>query len=110
MPWSRTAATSLPGTRPDSLRALITISSQLENLYIWGRGSNAFGWHCYLGDRNGTDDVPFDVAPARCPDLQGLPPTFISVGGADGFRDEDIDYALRLYQAAVAWAKCASDE
>ena len=66
--------------------------------------------HCYLGDRNGTDDGPFDVAPARCPDLQGLPPTFISVGGADGFRDEDIDYALRLYQAAVAWAKCASDE
>ena len=34
-------------------------------------------------------------------DLSGLPPALVIVGGADGFRDEDIDYALRLNQAGV---------
>ena len=34
-------------------------------------------------------------------DLAGLPPALVIVGGADGFRDEDIDYALRLNQAGV---------
>ena len=31
----------------------------------------------------------------------GLPPAFVSVGSVDGFRDEDVDYALRLNQAGV---------
>ena len=34
-------------------------------------------------------------------DLAGLPPALVIVGGADGFRDEDIEYALRLNQAGV---------
>ena len=29
----------------------------------------------------------------------GLPPTFIDVGSADTFRDEDVDYASRIWQA-----------
>ena len=47
------------------------------------------------------DDVPYTAAPARATDLSGLPPAFVSVGSVDGFRDEDVDYALRLNQAGV---------
>jgi acetyl esterase/lipase len=78
-----------------------TPSSRLEGLAIWSKGSNEFGWRSYLGDRYGTDDVPYTAAPARATDLSGLPPAFVSVGGADGFRDEDILYALRLNQTGV---------
>ncbi len=45
--------------------------------------------------------MPAYAAPARATDLAGLPPALVIVGGADGFRDEDIDYALRLSQAGV---------
>jgi acetyl esterase/lipase len=78
-----------------------TPSSRLEGLAIWSKASNEFGWRSYLGDRYGRDDVPYTAAPARATELAGLPPAFVSVGGADGFRDEDIDYALRLNQAGV---------
>ena len=64
--------------------------------------SNTYGWRSYLGDLYGTDDIPAYAAPARATDLTGLPPTFIIVGGADGFRDEDIIYALRLSEAGVS--------
>jgi acetyl esterase/lipase len=78
-----------------------TPSSQLDGLPVWSRESNTFGWRCYLGDLYGTEDVPYTAAPARCTDLTGLPPSFVSVGTVDGFRDEDIDYALRLNQVGV---------
>ncbi|MCY4258481.1 MAG: alpha/beta hydrolase [bacterium] len=79
----------------------ITPSSQLDNLIIWTKASNAFGWQCYLGDLYGTDQVPYTAAPARAEDLSGLPEAYVCVGGADGFRDEDIQYAMRLYGAGV---------
>ena len=79
----------------------MTPSSRLDGLAVWSRESNEFGWRAYLGERYGTDDVPYTAAPARATDLTGLPPGFISVGAIDGFRDEDIDYALRLNQAHV---------
>ena len=78
-----------------------TPSSKLDGLAVWSRETNTFGWRCYLGDLYGTDDVPYTAAPARCRDLSGLPPAFVSVGTVDGFRDEDIDYAVRLNQAGV---------
>ncbi len=79
----------------------ITPSSQLENLVIWTKETNAFGWRCYLGDLYGTDGIPYTAAAARAEDLSGLPEAYICVGGADGFRDEDIIYAMRLYGAGV---------
>ena len=79
----------------------ITPSSQLENLVIWTKETNAFGWRCYLGDLYGTDDVPYTAAAARAEDLSSLPEAYICVGGADGFRDENIIYAMRLYDAGV---------
>jgi acetyl esterase/lipase len=79
----------------------ITLSSQIDKLLVWSRGANAFGWRSYLGALYGTEDIPAYAAPARATDLSGLPPTFVNVGSADGFRDEDVDYATRLNGAGV---------
>ena len=79
----------------------ITPSSQLDDLVIWSRESNSFGWQCYLGDLYGSDDVPYTASPARAEDLSCLPDAYVCIGGADGFRDEDITYAMRMYGAGV---------
>ncbi len=79
----------------------VTASSRQDDLPVWSRRSNEFGWRSYLGDLYGTDDIPYTAAPARATDLSGLPPAFVSVGAVDGFRDEDVDYAIRLNQAGV---------
>jgi acetyl esterase/lipase len=79
----------------------ISPSSQLDALHIFSRESNTFGWKSYLGDLYGAADVPAYAAPARATDLAGLPPAYVCVGAVDGFRDEDIDYAMRLNQAGV---------
>jgi acetyl esterase/lipase len=78
-----------------------TPSSRQDDLAVWTREANAFGWRSYLGELAGSDRVPYTAAPARATDLSGLPASFVSVGSADGFRDEAIDYALRLNQAGV---------
>lgn len=79
----------------------VTPSSRQDGLRIWSRESNEFGWRSYLGDLYGSDDVPPYAAPARTDDLSGLPPAFVAIGTADGFRDENIAYATRLNQAGV---------
>ena len=79
----------------------VTPSSQTEGLLVWTCDSNSFGWRSYLGDLYGTEDIPIYAAPARATDLSGLPEAFVCVGNVDGFRDEDIDYAMRLNQAGV---------
>lgn len=68
----------------------------------WNRRQNLAGWHALLGDATGRADVSPHAAPARATDLAGLPPAFVQVGEADLFRDEDIDYAVRLLRAGVA--------
>jgi triacylglycerol lipase len=78
-----------------------TSSIGATGLYVWGAESNEFGWRSYLGDLYGTGDVPPYAAAARAADLAGLPPSCVVVGSIDGFRDEDVDYALRLNQAGV---------
>jgi acetyl esterase/lipase len=77
----------------------VTPSSRLDTL-VWTREANQVGWRAYLGDAAGGDVPPY-AAPARATDLAGLPPAFVSVGTLDVFRDEDIDYALRLLAAGV---------
>jgi triacylglycerol lipase len=78
-----------------------TKSLAAAGLYVWDATSNQFGWRSYLGDLYGSDDVPPYAAAARATDLAGLPPSCVVVGSIDGFRDEDVDYALRLNQAGV---------
>jgi acetyl esterase/lipase len=67
---------------------------------VWPTDANEFAWRAYLNDRYG-GDVPAYAAPARATRFDGLPPTLIIVGGADGFFDEDVDYATRLTRAGI---------
>ncbi|MEV6607175.1 alpha/beta hydrolase [Kutzneria sp. NPDC051319] len=63
---------------------------------VWTREMNAFGWNAVT---DGADPVPAYVSPARADDLSGLPTTYIDVGTAEVFRDEDVDYATRIWAA-----------
>lgn len=64
----------------------------------WYPATNRTAWQAYLGGRA---DVPAYAAPARATDLRGLPPAFLSIGGADVFFDEDVAYAQELVHADV---------
>jgi acetyl esterase/lipase len=66
---------------------------------MWSRSDNEIGWTALLGDARGGPDVSPYAAPARADDLSGLPPAFIDIGSADTFRDEDVAYATRIWQA-----------
>ncbi|KAJ5162386.1 hypothetical protein N7492_007778 [Penicillium capsulatum] len=51
------------------------------------------------------------TVPGRATDLSGLPATWIDVGDADVFRDEDVAYASKLWRAGVStelhvWPGC----
>ena len=74
-------------------------SHQMAGLGVWDRGANEVGWTALLGDARGGPDVSPYAAPARATDLSGLPPAFIDVGSAETFRDEDVAYATRIWQA-----------
>jgi acetyl esterase/lipase len=77
---------------------MTTVSaSQFGDDVLWTRASNEFGWRSLLGDRFDTDDVSIYEAPGRATDLSGLPPTFIDVGSADLFRDEDVAFASTVW-------------
>ncbi|MFJ2830093.1 alpha/beta hydrolase [Streptomyces sp. NPDC087263] len=72
---------------------------QMTGLGLWDRTANAMGWGALLGEASGGPDVSPYAAPARATDLSGLPPAYIDVGSAETFRDEDVAYAARLWQA-----------
>ncbi|MFJ6821787.1 MULTISPECIES: alpha/beta hydrolase [Streptomyces] len=65
---------------------------------VWTREMNEFGWRSVLGGL--TDgEVPAYVSPALAEDLSGLPTTYIDTGSAEVFRDEDTEYASRIWAA-----------
>jgi triacylglycerol lipase len=68
--------------------------------FVWTRDNNAFGWGAYLGTAR--KNLPPHAVPARCENLEGLPPTFIATGSMDLFLEEDVDYARRLIRAGVS--------
>ena len=72
---------------------------QMAGQGVWDHTSNHTGWTALLGAACGGPDVSPYAAPARAGDLSGLPPTFIDVGSAETFRDEDVTYASRIWQA-----------
>lgn len=76
-------------------------SQMLDRQGTWDRNDNLYGWTALLGDHTGRDDVSYYAAPARCLDLSGLPRTYIETGSAETFRDEALDFAIRLSQAGV---------
>ncbi|GAB4079509.1 alpha/beta hydrolase [Modestobacter muralis] len=72
---------------------------QMAGVGVWDQVSNDTGWTALLGaDRGGPDVSPY-AAPARATDLSGLPPAFVDVASTETFRDEDIAYATRIWQA-----------
>ncbi|MFI7541666.1 alpha/beta hydrolase [Actinoplanes sp. NPDC049599] len=74
-------------------------SRQMAGRGIWDATANNTGWTALLGEARGGPDVSPYAAPARATDLSGLPPTFIDVGSAETFRDEDVAYASRIWAA-----------
>ncbi len=68
---------------------------------VWNNQSNAAAWQAYLGVAPGSPRVPTHAVAARCGDLRGLPPAWISVGSLDLFVEESRDYARRLREAGV---------
>ncbi|MDU0293050.1 alpha/beta hydrolase, partial [Saccharothrix longispora] len=65
---------------------------------VWTGEMNAFAWQAVLGDLR-DDEVPAYVSPALADDLSGLPATYVDTGSAEVFRDEDTDYATRIWAA-----------
>ncbi len=55
-------------------------------------------WSHYLAGQPGSPEA----VPARRTQLHGLPPTLITCAEVDPFRDEAVDYALRLLRAGVS--------
>ncbi|KAH7355087.1 alpha/beta hydrolase fold-3 domain-containing protein [Rhexocercosporidium sp. MPI-PUGE-AT-0058] len=63
---------------------------------------NIAAWDMVLPGTRGSKDVSIYVAPSRAEDLSGLPPTYISVGAGDPFRDEDVAFASKLWEYGVS--------
>ncbi|WP_125611850.1 alpha/beta hydrolase [Specibacter cremeus] len=75
-----------------------TVSSyQYDGIGAWDRNNNDTGWSALLGVTRFTDAVSAYSAPSRATDLSNLPPAYIEVGSAEVFRDEDVDYATRIW-------------
>ncbi|WP_250038212.1 alpha/beta hydrolase [Paractinoplanes maris] len=72
---------------------------QMAGRGVWDRTANDTGWTALLGAARGGSEVSPYAAPARATDLSNLPPAFIDVGSAETFRDEDVAYASRIWQA-----------
>lgn len=45
------------------------------------------------------DRTPAYISPSRADDLSGRPPAYIDAGSEEVFRDEDVDYATRIWAA-----------
>ena len=73
-------------------------SLQYDGVGTWQRAANLLAWRCVLGPELATSaDAPAHAAPSRAEDLSGLPPAYIEVGAAEMFRDEDVEYAERIW-------------
>ncbi|KAI9371589.1 Alpha/Beta hydrolase protein [Aspergillus egyptiacus] len=65
----------------------------------WNYDNNLTAWKAYLGENAGKETVSPYAAPARATRFDGLPTTYIEVGGLDIFRDESIAYAAKIAAA-----------
>ncbi|WP_407360916.1 alpha/beta hydrolase [Microbacterium sp. LBN7] len=76
-----------------------TVSSrQYDGIGTWQREMNLLAWSCVLGEELAfSAEAPAYAAASRATDVSNLPPAFIEVGEAEAFRDEDTEYALRLW-------------
>jgi acetyl esterase/lipase len=77
-----------------------TESGKYQNHPVWKQQTSFNAWEMYLNGNPGEDASPYAAA-TRAKSLEGLPPTYITVGTEDLFRDEDIEYANRLIAAGI---------
>jgi acetyl esterase/lipase len=70
-------------------------SYEIVDSRIWSRSKNIFGWNQYLGNQT-KDEITYTASPSLCEDLSNLPPTFLTVGTMEVFRDEVMEYAKKL--------------
>ncbi|MFC5407161.1 alpha/beta hydrolase [Cohnella soli] len=75
-------------------------SNEITNLKVWNSANNAAAWKMYLGE-HADGDIPSYAAASRATNLAGLPPAYTCVGELDPFRDETIEYVMRLAQTGV---------
>ncbi|KOS66247.1 alpha/beta hydrolase [Lysinibacillus contaminans] len=68
----------------------------------WTYDNNYTGWKALLGEDLAGDNVSPIAAPARNTNFEGLAPAYIEVGELDIFRDEDVDYAKKLWQSGIS--------
>jgi len=80
---------------------VLPASDTLPDALFWTRQNNLTGWRSYLGCEPGSKDISCYAAAFRALKLEGLPPTYITVGDLDLFAREDIEYARRLIEAGV---------
>ncbi len=78
-----------------------TPSSRDNHAPNWNTKRNHRAWKRYLREAWGTELVPYYAAPARCPELSGLPPCYTFVGDIEPFYCETMDYVRRLKEAGV---------
>jgi acetyl esterase/lipase len=77
----------------DNLHA--TTSGSVAEYPIWNRATSLNAWEMYLGEDPGVDASPY-AAPSRATDLSGLPSTYLCVGDADLFRDENVAFMQKF--------------
>ena len=82
-------------------RNIKPVVKEFDQYLTWTIGSNLTGWTALLGDKLGSDDVSPYASPSHVKSVEGLPSTYIDVGGLDLFRDENIEYARRLAAASI---------
>lgn len=68
----------------------------------WTYDNNYTGWKALLGEDLAGDNVSSIAAPARNTNFEGLASAYIEVGELDIFRDEDVDYAKKLWQSGIS--------
>jgi len=81
-------------------RNITSSSYEITDNRIWNRSKNIYAWNTYLGDLP-EKEIPYTAVPALCDDLSGLPPTYITVGSVEVFRDEVIEFADKLTESHV---------
>ena len=74
---------------------------KIIDMGVWDRQANLDSWQWYLGDAQGMTSVHPYASPLHADDLSRLPDTFIDVGTADLFLDEDFLLATRMIASGV---------
>ncbi|KAF9878870.1 hypothetical protein CkaCkLH20_03770 [Colletotrichum karsti] len=82
-------------------RTKVEADNPLSQFLTWTSRANQIGWNAYLEGRSGEADISEYAAPARAANVEGLPSTYIDVGGLDLFCAESVTFARRLVAANV---------